>query len=73
VPHLICAIGWVGVGEIGLAKAAFQTLQQMAPKLAQARLAGQWLSTNPDYLKRGHTFLRIAAGLEDPSAAGTLR
>ena len=73
VPHLICAIGWVGVGEIGFAKAAFQTLQQLAPKLAQARLAGQWLSTNLDYFKRGHTFLRIAAGLEDPSAADALR
>lgn len=73
VPHLICAMGWVGVGEIGLAKTAFQTLQRMAPKLAQARLAGQWLSTNPDYFKRGHTFLRIDAGLEDPNAADALR
>lgn len=73
VPHVVGAISWVGVGEIGLAKAAFQALQQIAPRLAEARLAGRWLSTNPSYLKRAHTFLRIAAGLEDPGAADALR
>ena len=73
VPHVVAAISWVGVGEIGLAKTAFQTLQPIAPKLVEARLAGRWLSSNPDYVKRAHTFFRIAAGLELPSAAEDLR
>lgn len=73
VPHVLAAISWVGTGEIELAKAAFQTLQKIAPKLAEARLAGQWLSSNASYLKRAHTFLRIAAGQEKPGAADALR
>ena len=73
VPHVLAAISRVGTGEIELAKTAFQTLQQIAPKLAQARLGGQWLSSNPNYLQRAHTFLRIAAGQESPAAAAPLR
>ncbi|WP_270933621.1 hypothetical protein, partial [Falsiroseomonas oryzae] len=41
--------------------------------LAAARLAGRWLSTNPDYQVRAHTFLRVAAGLARPEAADALR
>lgn len=48
VPHVLAAISRVGTGEIELATAAFQTLQQIAPKLDQARLDGQWLSSNPN-------------------------
>lgn len=73
VPHVLAAISRVGTGQIELAKTAFQTLQQIAPKLAEARLAGQWLSSNTSYLKRAHTFLRIAAGQEVPAAADALR
>jgi TolB-like protein len=73
VPHVLAAISWVGEGQVELAKAAFQTLQQVAPKLAEARLAGKWLSSNANYVKRAHTFLRIAAGQEDPSVADALR
>jgi TolB-like protein/Flp pilus assembly protein TadD len=72
-PHVLGAISWVGLGEIARAKDAFQTLQQLAPKLAEARLAGNWLSINPGYVQRAHIFLRIAAGLEDPDAADGLR
>lgn len=73
IPHVIGAISWVGLGEIGHAQTEFQRLKQMAPRLAQARLAGHWLSAHPHYLQRAHTFLRIAAGLEAPSAADGLR
>ncbi len=72
-PHVLGAISWVGMGEIDLAKGAFQTLQHIAPKLAEARLAGNWLSINPGYVQRAHVFLRIAAGLEDAGAAEDLR
>lgn len=73
VPHVLGAISYVGVGEIEPARAAFQALQRIAPKLAEARLAGLWLATNPGYVKRAHTFLRIAAGLDDPGAADAIR
>ncbi|MEO6030357.1 MAG: hypothetical protein ABIP61_00410, partial [Burkholderiaceae bacterium] len=73
VPHVLGAVSWVGMGQIELARAAFVALQQIAPKLAEARLAGLWLATNPSYVKRAHTFLRIAAGLEDPGAADAIR
>lgn len=73
VPHVIAAISWVGMGEIKLAKQSFDTLNKIAPKLAEARLAGHWLSTNLSYLERANTFLRIAAGLEKPSIANSLR
>ena len=70
---VLSAISWVGTGEIGRANTAFQTLRQVAPKLAEARLAGHWLSTSPGYVLRTHTFMRIAAGLEQPVAALALR
>ena len=73
VPHLIKTLGYVGLGELSLAQEAFQTLQARAPAMAQARLNGQWLTANPAYLKRAHTFVRIAAGLESPDSADALR
>jgi TolB-like protein/Flp pilus assembly protein TadD len=73
VPYVVAAISWVGVGEMALARTAFQTLQQIAPKLAEARLAGNWLSSNASYLKRAHTFFRIAAGQDSPGMADALR
>lgn len=42
-------------------------------ELVEARLAGQWTFSNPDLVRRATTFLRIAASLEDPSAAEALR
>ena len=73
VPYLLMALTQVGLGHIEPAKAAFVRLKTLAPELAKARLAGQWLTTNPVYLKRALTFLRVAAGLEGPEAADALR
>ena len=73
VPYVLNAVSLIGTGKLELARSAFQALQRIAPKLAEARLAGRFLSTNPDYVQRVHTFLRIAAGLEDPGAADALR
>jgi len=73
VPHVVRAISCVGMGELELAAAAFRSLQQIAPKLAEARLAGHWLSNNASYRLRAHTFLRVAAGLESPVVAEALR
>ena len=73
VPYLLTALTQVGLGHVALAKQAFLKLEALAPELVKARLAGQWLTTNPVYLKRALTFLRVAAGLESPEAAEALR
>lgn len=72
-PLVLAAIAHVGAGELAAGAAAFARLQAAAPALAEARLSGRWLSTNPDYRTRAHTFLRVAAGLAPPEAADALR
>ena len=63
----------VRLAELARAKTEFNALRDLAPELVEARLAGQWMSTIPEFRRRATTFLRIAAGLEDPSAAEALR
>src|SRR5262249_43142388 len=63
----------VGAGEIDRARAAFLTGQEMAPSHLWSNLDGLPTSFRPEYRKRALIFLRIAAGLEDPSAAEALR
>jgi hypothetical protein len=63
----------VGTGDLAAGAATFATLNQTAPALAAARLGGRWLSTNPDYLRRAHTFLRVAAGLAPAAEADAVR
>ncbi len=72
-PFMIAAMTHVALGQMASAKAAFKEAQRLAPKMIEARLAGQWLTTNPAYLKRAMTLLRIAAGLESVGAANKLR
>lgn len=72
-PLILGAIAWVGAGRIDRATVAFRRVEKIAPTLVEARLAGRWLSSNPDYLARAHMFFRIAAGLAPPVAAEALR
>lgn len=72
-PRMCLMLNRVGLREIGRARADFQILNGLAPELVQSRLAGVWISIAPDYKRRATTFMRVAAGLEDPSAAGALR
>jgi tetratricopeptide (TPR) repeat protein len=72
-PLVLGAIAQVGSGDLVAAAATFARLEQTAPALAAARLDGRWLSTNPDYRTRAHTFLRVAAGLAPPEQADALR
>jgi hypothetical protein len=72
-PLVLGAIAQVGTGDLRRAQPPSPLLQQTAPALTAARLAGRWLSTNPDYHGRAHTFLRVAAGLAPPQAADALR
>lgn len=72
-PLILGTIAYVGIGQIEKATETFRRVEQIAPKLVEARLAGRWLSSNPDYLSRAHMFFRIAAGLAPPDAASALR
>uniref|UniRef100_UPI0022EAC1C1 hypothetical protein n=1 Tax=Falsiroseomonas oryzae TaxID=2766473 RepID=UPI0022EAC1C1 len=72
-PLVLAAIAQVGAGDLAAASATFARLHETAPALAAARLAGRWLSTNPDYQARAQTFLRVAAGLAPPDDADALR
>lgn len=72
-PRFCLVVSYVGLGEIERAKHDYRILRQQAPELVQSRLSGNSFSTDPNYRNRVTTFLRIAAGLEDPSAAEALR
>jgi len=72
-PLILGAIACVGAGRLDRAAAAFAKVEKIAPALVEARLAGRWLTSNPDYLARAHTFFRVAAGLAPPETAAALR
>jgi TolB-like protein len=72
-PHVGLTCCLVGAGEIDKAKAAFAVGQKLAPEYFRIRLEGTSIYTRPEDRARQRTFLRIAAGLEDPSAAHALR
>jgi adenylate cyclase len=65
----------VGTGEIEKAKAAFDTAYGLAPEYFRTRLEGEGFSilARPEDRQRNIIFLRVAAGLEDPSAAEAVR
>jgi TolB-like protein len=71
--HLNLAGCLVGVGEIDRARAAFEAGRRLAPEYFRTRLEGTPLYARPEDHRRQHIFLRIAAGLENPSAADPLR
>lgn len=72
-PLVLAAIAQIGMGDLAAGAASFALLNEAAPTLAATRLAGRWLSTNPDYQVRAHTFLRVAAGLTAPQEADAIR
>jgi adenylate cyclase len=72
-PHIILTYCLVGAGEIDKAKAAFAAAQKLAPEYFKIRFEGTSQYARPEDRARQRTFLRIAAGLEDPSAADALR
>jgi len=67
------ALNLVGLDEVDKAMAAVETARRIAPAYLDARLAGGYDFNQPADLERATVFLRIAAGLEDPSAAEPLR
>ncbi len=73
INHAVLAMNYVGLGEIDKARAAFDVAQRLSPSWIEQRLRGAGLFRNPVDMQRGTTFLRIAAGLVDPSEANALR
>ena len=71
--RLCLVISWIALGEIDRARSEFQVLRNLAPQIVEARLAGRFTFSSPSLVQRATTFLRIAAGLEDPGAAEALR
>jgi adenylate cyclase len=66
------AVNYVGLGELAKARAALNESTRIAPGQVERSLAG-FMFRKPEHQRRGTTFLRIAAGLEDPAAAAALR
>jgi adenylate cyclase len=66
------AVNYVGLGEFAKARAALQEATRIAPGQVERSLAG-FMFRKPEHQRRGTTFLRIAAGLEQPDAADDLR
>ena len=66
------AVNYVGLGEIAKARAALDEATRIAPGQVERSLAG-FMFRKPEHQRRGTTFLRIAAGLEEPEAAEPLR
>jgi TolB-like protein/class 3 adenylate cyclase len=73
VLHAYLAANLVGLGEIAAAREALTDARRFGPGFVERGLEGKLKFRKPDQLHRATTFLRIAAGLEDPSAADTLR
>ncbi len=71
--HLNLAIAYVGLGQIDRAKAVVGPLRSLAPEYLAARLQGFTMQRHPEFRLRQLTFLRIAAGLEEASAADAVR
>jgi hypothetical protein len=61
------------MGEIDKAKVALVEGQRLAPEYFKIRLEGFSAYARQEDRTRQTTFLRIAAGLEDPSAADAMR
>jgi adenylate cyclase len=70
--HAHLAVNYVGLGELDKARAALAESTRIAPGQVERSLAG-FMFRKPEHQRRGTTFLRIAAGLEDPAAADALR
>jgi hypothetical protein len=64
-PHVTLTNCFVGANEIAKARAVFAAAHRLAPEYLKIRLEGKWTYGRPEDRKRSHTFLRIAAGLED--------
>jgi tetratricopeptide (TPR) repeat protein len=73
VLHAYLAANLVGMGEIAAAREALADARRFGPGFVERGLGGKLKFRKPEQLQRATAFLRIAAGLEDPSGADGLR
>ena len=73
ISHMNHVLVAVGLGDIATARAALESARRLAPEYVQGRLDGESAYHRPEDRHRVTTAFRVAAGLEDPSAADTLR
>jgi tetratricopeptide (TPR) repeat protein len=71
--HQNMAVLLVGLGEIDRAKESLEIARGLEPKFMSHRLKARPADRGSELRHRYDTFLRIAAGLEDPGAADALR
>jgi adenylate cyclase len=67
------ALCHVGLGEMGMARDALDKARKAAPDFINAALDGKSLLRRQEDRRKYQLFLRVAAGLEDSSAADSLR
>ncbi len=68
-PQLCRVVSRVGLGQVALAMTDFKALNDLAPQVVAARLAGRWNYADPGVVRRATTFLRVAAGLQAPGVS----
>ena len=71
--HAYLAINYVGLGDIEKAKHALQRARRLAPALLKGDWQADLCTAIQSSFAERRRFLRIAAGLEEPSAAEALR
>lgn len=71
--HQNMAVLLVGLGEIDRARESLEVARRLEPKYIDHRLKARPAGHGSELRHRFDTFLRVAAGLEDPRAADTLR
>ncbi len=68
-PQMVLAIAAVGAGELAVARKAHAFYSQLCPAYTKRVMSGDTTFGNPEHRRRAILALRIAAGLEDASAA----
>jgi adenylate cyclase len=70
--NMFLALNYVGLADFERARASLDTARRLAPAFVQARIDGFSVYRKPDDRRRHRVFMRIAAGLDDPSVAREL-
>ena len=73
IAYTSMTIAAVGLGNLDVARSALEAAQRLAPDYVAARLSGKHTYQRVEDGERLVLALRIAAGLDDPSAAESLR
>jgi hypothetical protein len=70
---LFAAALHVGLREFDKARGPLEVAHRFAPELVQARLTARPAGSGTEFQQPNGVFLRITAGLEEPSAVDALR